>query len=293
MNADLFYSVLKQPALLKEVSEQELEQIVNEYPWFGAAQFLLAVKKRKNSSAGANQQLQKASLHFNHSLWMNWQLGQFENEKLKKSEISFHSDLQQPVSVEEAVLPKSTIEESSIANETDAMLDAEAMAEATDEAELQQQEPLTNIQIAEELVHTANAIQQKTEAQHLKENDLSFTFEPYHTVDYFASQGIKLQEEKLAADKLGQQVKTFTQWLKSMKKIYVEDGRQLDADKEKAVVNMATESNQKEEIITETMANVLLQQGKKEKAIELFEKLILLHPEKSGYFATQIEELKQ
>lgn len=372
MNADLFYTVLKQPALLNEVSEQELEQITNDYPWFGAAQFLLAIKKRKNASEGANKQLQKAALHFNHSLWMNWQMVQFEQQKTPKPILDLPADSTQTMAEELAVaedtkeslavanetdamldaeavieaideaeqqqeeppvMNQDIKESSAVANETDAALDAEAVIEATDEAEQQQEEPsivdqdinessavadetdavpdaetaieatdeaeqqqegqLTNIKIDEELAHTANAIQQKTEAQHLKENDLSFTFEPYYTVDYFASQGIKLQEEKLVADKLGQQVKTFTQWLKSMKKIYVEEGKELEADKEKEVVTMATESNQKEEIITETMANVLLKQGKKEQAIELFEKLILLHPEKSGYFATQIEELKQ
>src|SRR6185312_15634128 len=44
------------------------------------------------------------------------------------------------------------------------------------------------------------------------------SFEPLHTVDYFASQGIKINEEALANDHLVKQVKSFTAWLKSMKK---------------------------------------------------------------------------
>jgi tetratricopeptide (TPR) repeat protein len=291
MNADLFYSVLKQPALLNNVSETELAQIVNDYPWFGAAQFLLAVKKRKDASAGATEQLQKAALHFNHPLWMNWQLGQFEKTAAQTSTESIHSNSEQQVTEEPIITATASV--ISI-DETDAVIDAEVMVEAADQAEIEQEElPLTNIRIADELAQTANAIQQQTEARHLKGSDLSISFEPYHTVDYFASQGIKLKEEKSTTDPLDKQVKTFTQWLKSMKKIYVEEGKQLDPLKEKEVMEMATESNQKQEIITETMANVLLQQGKKDKAIELLGKLILLHPEKSGYFAAKIEELKQ
>ena len=115
----------------------------------------------------------------------------------------------------------------------------------------------------------------------------------YHTIDYFASQGIKLREEKLADDQLGKQVKSFTQWLRSMKKIYVEEQKELDSSMEKEVVSIATESNQQTEVITETMAEVLVKQGKRTQAIDLYRKLSLLHPEKSVYFASRIDELKQ
>ncbi len=43
-------------------------------------------------------------------------------------------------------------------------------------------------------------------------------FEPFHTVDYFASQGIKLREEEKAQDKFGQQLLSFTEWLKTLRK---------------------------------------------------------------------------
>src|SRR4029077_515553 len=39
---------------------------------------------------------------------------------------------------------------------------------------------------------------------------------PYHRVDYFDSQGIRLEEGN---DKLGTQLKRFTDWLKQMKRI--------------------------------------------------------------------------
>ena len=45
-------------------------------------------------------------------------------------------------------------------------------------------------------------------------------FEPMHLVDYFASQGIKLSEEVQTGDKLGKQLKSFTEWLKTMKKVH-------------------------------------------------------------------------
>ncbi len=46
-----------------------------------------------------------------------------------------------------------------------------------------------------------------------------------------------------------------------------------------------------EEIVTESYANILEMQGQKEKAIVVYEKLILKFPEKKGYFANRIAAL--
>jgi tetratricopeptide (TPR) repeat protein len=56
-----------------------------------------------------------------------------------------------------------------------------------------------------------------------------------------------------------------------------------------------TESNSAftDHIISETLVEILLKQGKKEKAIEVLRKLIWKFPQKKAIFAAQIEELKK
>jgi TolA-binding protein len=48
-----------------------------------------------------------------------------------------------------------------------------------------------------------------------------------------------------------------------------------------------------QEVATETLADIYATQGHKDKAIEIYEQLILKYPEKHIYFAAQIERLKE
>ncbi len=116
-------------------------------------------------------------------------------------------------------------------------------------------------------------------------------FEPLFASDYFASQGIKLSEEVQPGDKLGKQLKSFTDWLKSMKKVHDTKASEGNEQIDQAVQNLAEKSNQETDILTESMAEAYLQQGKLKKARETLEKLSLLNPAKSAYFAAKIESI--
>ncbi len=119
-----------------------------------------------------------------------------------------------------------------------------------------------------------------------------FLFEPYHTIDYFASQGIKLTLEENPSDTLGKQLKSFTDWLKTMRRLPQKD-REVVPDRaaEQAVQTSAAHSVLGKDVVTETMAEVLAKQGMREKARVVYEKLSLLNPDKRAYFAAKIEQL--
>jgi len=114
--------------------------------------------------------------------------------------------------------------------------------------------------------------------------------------DYFAAQGIELDLSKLPQDKFTQQLRSFTAWLKVIKN---KDGvDQLDqigalgADQEQIIAQIAEKANIPADILTESMAEIWEKQGNLKKAIDTYEKLSFIFPEKSVYFASRIEHLK-
>lgn len=120
-------------------------------------------------------------------------------------------------------------------------------------------------------------------------------FQSYHTIDYFASQGIRLQQADLTKDRFGQQLKSFTEWLRSMKKLpNTEAGPVMPEDpgRQQLVIRNAASSLEDREVYTEAMAEVWAKQGNAAKARSIYEKLSLLNPSKSTYFAAKIDQLK-
>jgi predicted metal-dependent hydrolase len=100
--------------------------------------------------------------------------------------------------------------------------------------------------------------------------------------------------DEIPTDQLGKKLKSFTEWLKSMKKIQPDKvDRQMDSDTENHIRKEAEHSNDSQEVYTEALAEVYLKQGLEDKAVDVFKKLSLLDPSKSAYFAARIREIKE
>ena len=154
--------------------------------------------------------------------------------------------------------------------------------------------PNISVQLSAELSSYSIPKPPTPDSQLQTPNPEPLAFEPYHTVDYFASQGIKLSQDEVPKDKFGKQLKSFTEWLKTMKRLPVTEIPQAaNSSLESNVQHLAEDSVHESEIVTEAMAEVWLKQGNRQKALEIYNKLGLLNPSKRAYFAALIENVKR
>ena len=77
-----------------------------------------------------------------------------------------------------------------------------------------------------------------------------------------------------------------------MKRLPSPEMKMTDPSVEEKIQRLADHSITEGDILTESMAEVWVKQGNKEKAIEIYNKLSLLNPDKSAYFASLIDQLK-
>ncbi|MDQ6903025.1 MAG: hypothetical protein M3139_08450 [Bacteroidota bacterium] len=291
---------------------ESLEKNVREYPFSSIANFLLLYHYKKTSHADFEKFARKTALHFNNTHWLQLQL----NEKSTENEAAenYVQDVEEPRqeivesagdSSNEIISPENYPEEIKEFIEDNSVTTTQEIEHSGEPYEIISEEPGSNLmehshqkeeQIMEvetttEVADSIPAFEPASTQIPLEEED-TIAFEPLHTVDYFASQGIKINDELITNDKLGSQMKSFTAWLKSMKKLHPGRLAEQNVATEKLIQTAAEESNVNTEVLTEAMAEVLIKQDKREKAIEMFSKLSLINPSKSAYFAAKIESIK-
>ena len=254
-------------SIIKDISKQ--------FPYFGLAQFY-NLKNVNSTDADFNLATAKSSLFFKNSFYIN---------KLLSQENISSTDNEQKI--EEVKISNVEIveENNSIGLSSDAIPKNEVVENTNEETEIVE----ADFNEAEKL----NLKEIKFEHKPEEITETEILFEPLHTSDYFASQGIKLSNIVQADDKLGLQLKSFTSWLKTMKKAHPEKLVTNNIVAEAEVQKQAEISNIEAEVFTEAMAEAYAVQGKNVKAIEVYRKLSLSFPEKSAFFADKIENLKK
>ena len=264
-----FLNTISSSVLSKEwhhCSVEELKQLAHGHPYSGALQFLYAEKLREAQPGDLSNQWQKTLLYFNNPLFL---------QHLAATQGSASgNDPEKPVIMEE---------EETLLNHPDEEVEPE-------------------IPETETIPATPETLQTEPEAvsipglkiEPIDPDKAALSFTPYYTIDYFASQGIKLGDDIKPADRFGSQLKTFTSWLKEMRRLpEAEVVLKFSAFEQNKVEKMAQNSLTGENAITEAMAQVWIKQQNPQKAIDIYKKLSLQNPAKSAFFAAKIEFLKK
>ncbi|MCL6524593.1 MAG: hypothetical protein K6T34_08005 [Thermoflavifilum sp.] len=240
-----------------DLHHDQIEEIIARYPYFALPRFWLAKKNIQQPSAFDQSSLVRARLFaFNPFLFYQY---------LYPSSTDTPTD--QTIST--STPPPVAISSSSPTTVTAEMPDANP----------------TEQHLETQTARSSSAGEWPAETHTASEPLSSPWIAPLYTRDYFAYAGISLAQEEFDQKKpTSDQVKSFTEWLRSTRR------PQYSNDPDACEEENTTESSF--QVITEAMANIRLQQGQPDKAIEILEHLRLLNPEKNDYFAKRIEEIQ-
>jgi hypothetical protein len=190
---------------LEHCSVTELEQLVEKYPFFSSVQLLLTQKLSGNDAFTG--QLQKTQLHFQSPLWPDHLTSPKGIITAEKKAVTVNEP--EPVAVIAAPAPEIAIKKEEPVPLVPLQTEEQFVPAPVEEVPLP--EPAVTTIAEPEIIEEDEEDEEepveeektslKIEIPTLKMEPIDpataeLSFEPYHTVDYFASQGIKISAEE-------------------------------------------------------------------------------------------------
>jgi len=317
MNKNDFLSLIGSSAPVDKQVLTEISDLVNIFPYFQTAHLLLLKGLKDNSDIRFENQLRNSAIHvadrevlYNFLKVEQIPLGkEVLDEQEDKSEEA-HVEVKTFVDIEQTVIE-------SAKNSEDLINEIEK-----DEVDLSDEDKSDS---ADQILGRTILVSVESEINEPERSVLGLDDEPSDNEDnvFFMDPGFlgPVIEESAESEQEVAYEETFpepvveTEPVSNIREVPEQQARTLDKQAQFDLIDKFISANPRIEpkrektehpvedlaqkyteekgiFITETLARIYINQGYFSKAIDIYEKLCLKFPEKSGYFATQIEKIK-
>lgn len=269
MNRDQFISFVRTPEALDSGSSAMLERLVKEYPYCQTAEILYALNLNKENNFRFTSQLKTAAAYASDRRILKQLLSQ--NKFTVQEEVQIDDKSQEKAeSKSPDPVTKSNNRKQELAQLIE-RLNNEVEAILTEE---EPEDDPTIVALASRLKGVIDEHQQPEGPIRPDIKDYNFSH---------------LNEPGEKTDSLPSNEDLIDKFIKDKPKIAAPQKAEFFDPIDYARHGL----EDKQEIVSETLAKVYITQGNTEKAIKIYEQLCLVYPEKSSFFAAQIEKIKK
>lgn len=266
MNREQFTSYLQQPRQLAEAPLSELTALVKDFPYCSTVRTLLVLKYFMDKNVLYDAELKMTAIYAG-------------NRRILKKHIDRLSDEPVRIVLPDEEAPEET--EKSHSDKTRQQGEKKPETETADKKETTKDQP--------------QPPKKEPEKQEKPKDELrSYTIEELKKIIEERIREIEAEKEQKKKEKKKKQKPLSKQELIDS---FIQNKPTISTPVKSTFYDPVEYAKQsvvdQENIVSETLANIYMTQGHYEKAIHIYEKLILKFPEKSSYFAALIEKAKK
>ncbi|WP_036380137.1 hypothetical protein [Muricauda sp. MAR_2010_75] len=300
MNVSDFIQILQNSnTILSPKQTRELEDMIEEYPYFQAARALHLKGLKNLDSYKYNNALKVTAAHTaDRDVLFDYITSQeFVQNNIADTIAGRRSKLEEQDAISEEIEPSETIKAMLVEAEEVALpqniQDAEQILNPTLFKSKTPEKPNAEKENKKEEPAPIKAKEETTPETDLKlGKPIPFTKKEKHSFTEWLQLTSKTSEQEPEEDVMEELEKKKKFDL--LDKFLEKNPKIVPAENTKANVDIkASTKFDKNELMTETLAKVYLEQKKYKKAIQAFKILSLKYPEKSGFFADQIRAVKK
>lgn len=315
LNKETFIGYLNEKTILDRQALNELEKVVDEYPYFQSARILLTMNLAVEDPLRFDEELKATAIRVTDRRWLKKHI----QEMLKIPESFRHEPGESTIEVEQR---RAEGQEEKVGEEPEGASAEKDQEVAAPESVIEQLQESPALEEREKTADAPEIESLEQEVVGLQEQQVNAPTEP----DEAAKPAVEVKHEP--EDRLARLKQIVEARLRSIRE---ERGKSIEAPPGEEHPTEATQPPQasipeselidefirnepsisrsrfaffnpvdaardsivdEENIVSETLAQIYFDQGKYEKAINIFRKLSLIYPEKSSYFARLIEKAK-
>jgi hypothetical protein len=293
MTKDNLIQLMKKPEMLDDKSIEAIDGLIYEYPYFQSAHVLYLLNLKKNESSKYSLRLPSSAAYSADRKKLYCTLNGIDTKWINKQDDSDNHPpiASSPVAIKQTDEPEEIflIDDSKGAGiENEVIFETLPPISTTDEEKLPELLELETPERQDKNTEKAKPALDTNKIDAPAKN-ISQKEDRVTASDYFSNEPGTIEEEIKGVDL----IEKFLIEKPSMPKLQTLKQEKKSREEEEITDYSLNSVEEKDDFITETLAKLYLEQENYEKAVETYKKLSLKYPEKSVYFASQIEKIEK